>query len=333
MRKIRIAQIGTSRYSHGNGIIRSLRTLSDDFEFVGFAFPEHEREKFPDYMRAFENAPEFTVEELLSDPAIDAIAVETEEMYLTKYAQMVADAGKHLHMEKPGSQDLPAFEKLIATIKERDLVFHTGYMYRYNPVIQALLEEIRRGDLGEILNIQVQMSGDQPSDLRQWLTNFKGGMMFYLGCHIIDLVYSIQGKPLAVHPFNRSTGLDGAQGEDFSLALLEYEKGISTVRSDANQIGGYPLRSLVVTGTKKTVQLCPMEMPVPGGKQTTTRLDLGDRDWFDRGITRESEPDHRYNGMMASFAAMVRGEKKNPYTPDYELELFRLVLKCCGVNA
>ena len=40
----------------------------------------------------------------------------------------------------------------------------------------------------------------------------------------------------------------------------------------------------------------------------------------------------RYDGMMASFAAMVRGEKENPYTSDYELELYKTVLRCCGVN-
>ena len=36
---------------------------------------------------------------------------------------------------------------------------------------------------------------------------------------------------------------------------------------------------------------------------------------------------------MKSFAAMVRGEKENPYTLDYELALFRTIMKCCGAGA
>jgi len=28
----------------------------------------------------------------------------------------------------------------------------------------------------------------------------------------------------------------------------------------------------------------------------------------------------------------VRGETANPYTPDYELALFKLILQCCGVT-
>jgi len=34
--------------------------------------------------------------------------------------------------------------------------------------------------------------------------------------------------------------------------------------------------------------------------------------------------------MMAAFAAYVRGETENPYTLDYELELYKTILKACG---
>ena len=99
MKKIKVAQIGTSRYSHGVSIWRSLRKQSDVFEVVGYALPEGEREKFPEWANDYDPALEMTVEEILSNPEIEAVAVETEEIYLTKYAQMVADAGKHLHMD------------------------------------------------------------------------------------------------------------------------------------------------------------------------------------------------------------------------------------------
>ena len=48
MRKIKIAQIGTSRNSHGNEIFNTLKKQSDIFEIVGYAFPENEKEKFPE---------------------------------------------------------------------------------------------------------------------------------------------------------------------------------------------------------------------------------------------------------------------------------------------
>ena len=122
MKKIKIAQIGTSKNSHGKPIFRTLTELSDVFEIVGYALPEGEREKFPAQMDVFEGYTEMTVEEILSDPEIEAVAVETEEIYLTKYALMVAKAGKHLHMEKPGGVELSDFRKLISILKEKSLV-------------------------------------------------------------------------------------------------------------------------------------------------------------------------------------------------------------------
>jgi hypothetical protein len=40
----------------------------------------------------------------------------------------------------------------------------------------------------------------------------------------------------------------------------------------------------------------------------------------------------RYEAMLLAFAAMVRGECENPNTPEYELALFRTILRCCGIN-
>jgi len=34
--------------------------------------------------------------------------------------------------------------------------------------------------------------------------------------------------------------------------------------------------------------------------------------------------------MMRSFAEYVAGVKQNPYSYEYEIELYRTVLKCCG---
>ena len=46
MRKIRIAQIGTSEYSHGHPVFDTIASRPDVFEIVGYALPENEREKF-----------------------------------------------------------------------------------------------------------------------------------------------------------------------------------------------------------------------------------------------------------------------------------------------
>ena len=119
MKKIRVAQIGTNFYSHGPFIWDSIKKQSEIFEPVGYALPERERERLPKQAERFEGYREYTVEELLKDPTIDAILVETDEIYLTKYALMAAKAGKHIHMEKPGGANLAEFEELIAELRNK----------------------------------------------------------------------------------------------------------------------------------------------------------------------------------------------------------------------
>ena len=332
MRKIRIAQIGTSDNSHGEQIRKSFCRQSDIFEFVGYALPENEREKFPVKAGKFEGMREMTVEEILNDPTIEAVAVETEEKYLTKYATMVAQAGKHVHMEKPGGTCLADFEAMIALFKEKNLVFHTGYMYRYNPEIMALMEQIRNGELGEIVCVEAQMNCYHAVEIRRWLEGYEGGMMFFLGCHLIDLILQIQGEPKAIIPMNRCTGIDGTSAVDFGMALFDYGDRVSFAKTIDVEVGGYARRQLVVVGTKKTVELKPLERSAGKGLQFTGVTEYADKGWHDNGVAHQSVDHDRYDAMMASFAAMVRGEKENPWSYDYELTLYRTVLKACGME-
>lgn len=330
MKRIRIAQIGTSTNSHGNFVWNSLKKQRDIFEIAGFAFPENEREKYPERMKDFEGYAELTVDEILNNPEIEAVTVETEECYLTKYALMAAEHKKHIHMEKPGGTVLSDFERLIAAVKKNGTVFHTGYMYRYNPYVIELMERIKNGELGEIVSVEAQMNCSHSAAQRRWLEAYRGGSLFFLGCHLIDLILQIKGRPERVIPLSKSTGIDGTKSEDFGMAVLEYSNGVCFAKVNSNEIGGFARRQLVVAGTKGTVEIKPLEILVEGG-QFTRKTEYTSPDWTDGGKTSDSKVYDRYDSMIHAFAEMVLGERQNPYTYDYELELYKTVLKCCGI--
>ena len=330
MKPIRIALIGVNENSHYRQVLVRIRRLTDLFEVVGIAFPENEKERLPENCAYFSDLPELTVEQILNDPTIEAVAVETDEIYCTKYALLAAKAGKHVHMEKPGGRELADFEELIATVKEKNLVFCPGYMYRFNPYVQELFAAIEKGELGEIISVEAQMSRYDNPALRQWLGNFKGGMTFFLGCHLIDLIYRIQGTPKAIYPLNRSTGLEDIHTEDYGMVVLEYDKGVSFSRVLATEKGGYRRRQLVIVGTKATWEIMPLELGPENGMTTSRTIYTEGRPWGHPGVSSTSEPFDRYNAMLTHFARCVRGEIENEFTPDYELELYKLLLQCCG---
>lgn len=333
MKKLKIAQIGIG-HDHAPEILRSIRQQSELFEVVGYALPEVEKDKFSDRLEwpCCQGLSLMTVEEILNDPTIEAVTVETEEVNLTNYALMAAKTGKHLHMDKPGGLDLASFEELIAVLKEKKLVFSLGYMYRYNPAIMQLMQDIRDGKLGDIYSVEAQMNCWHPAEKRQWLETFPGGMMFYLGCHLIDLIYRIQGEPVEVLPMNCCTGIDGVTSEDFGMAVLRYRNGVSFAKTCDVERGGFERRQLVVHGAKGTVELRPLEMQGNFEGQFTGIRRCTSTVWGDPGFHTSTEPCDRYDSMMEGFYRMTQGEMENPYSYNYELALYKLVLKCCGAR-
>ena len=331
MRKLRVAFIGLNEHSHSTQVYNRIRKLPDCYEVAGFVLPEGEWEAYPEKQKCLEGLPALTLEQVLTDDSIEAVIVETDEVHLTKYALMAAKHGKHIHMEKPGGVSLTDFEELIATMKQTGKIFHTGYMYRYNPTISSAIEQVRRGELGDIISVEAQMNCFHEPQTRQWLEQFPGGMMFFLGCHLIDIVLQLQGIPERVVPFPCSTGAEGVTARDFGMAVLEYKNGVSFVKTCARELGGYMRRQLVITGTKATLELKPLE--VKNGIDITTPVTCySSQEWTDKGIQTVLPPQSRYETMMRSFAQYATGEKENPYTPDYELALFQTIHKCCGGN-
>lgn len=338
MRKIRIAQIGIG-HDHSSRVFQSMRNQPEIFDIAGYAFTREEEEYVPKqrdiregyrFMDAFNGVPKRSIDELLNDDSIEAIVIETEEAQLTNYALMAAQKGKHIHMDKAGGFDLAQYRELIRTVKEKDLVFHTGYMYRYNPYIQQLLQSAKNGELGEIISVDAHMCCKHVPEKRQWLEQLPGGMLFFLGCHMIDLVLQLQGEPESILPLSRSTGADGVTAKDFGMAVLEYPHGVSVVKSSAEETGGFVCRKLVVNGTKASVVLQPLEINTENGIYTERRVYTSD-DWEDQGAYSKSGFFTRFEGMMRGFAEMVAGERENPWKPEYELQLYQTLLKCCGM--
>ena len=240
MKKIRIAQIGVNRYSHALSVFNSLKTQPDIFEIVGYCLVEGEKERFEKELFVFNGYPELTLEEILNDPTIEAVTVETEEIHLTKYAIMAAEHGKMIHMEKPGGTSLEEFEKLISLVKEKNLIFHTGYMYRYNPTIREVIDNAKNGVYGDIVSVEAQMNGYGGAQMRQWLEAFPGGMMFYLGCHLVDLILTIKGLPEKVHDIGDIIRVkDERLNVDIMTQVMAYEYDCITGRYASLEFGNY----------------------------------------------------------------------------------------------
>lgn len=332
MRKIKVAQIGIG-HDHATAPLNCFLKEKDIFEFVGLGVPESEKTDFRDKLKDYPDVKIMTPEEILDIPGLDAVAIETEEINLTKYSIMAAKKGIHIHMDKPGGIEIADFEELIKIAKEKKIIFHVGYMYRYNPYIMEIMEKIKAGELGEIYAIEAHMDCEHSKDKREWLGKFPGGMLFFLGCHLIDLIYGVQGLPEEIIPLNCPTGKDGITADDYGMVVFKYKNGVSFAKTCAAEPGGFMRRQLVLCGTKGTVEIKPLEAFDENGMLYTEKSETYEgKGWCAKGEIERTAPYDRYDTMMKSFAEMVSGEKENPWNYDYELEVYKLVLRSCGVE-
>ena len=160
-----------------------------------------------------------------------------------------------------GGRFAAAVSRLLAAAEKQKLLVQMGYMFRYNPAVLLLRKFLKEGWLGEVFEVHTVMSKVVPPAQRLELAEFRGGIMFELGCHVIDLVVGVLGKPQRVNPFPRTSGAHGDQLADNMLAVLDYPQATASVKSSAIEIDGGSRRHFVVCGTAGTFHIQPLDAP------------------------------------------------------------------------
>ncbi len=335
---MRTVQIGIG-HDHADATYTSMCTLNDRYDVVGLVpFEENMADRLK--WDAYKGANILKLDDVLTRDDIDAVAIETEERSATEVAKMFAERGISVHLDKPGSQNERAFSEMISAFDKSGADLQMGYMYRFNPLIRKIITDAQAGALGQVYSVEAQMSVRHPDDKRAWLGQFKGGMMFFLGCHLIDIVLQLKGMPEKVIPLNAATRIGGVTAEDYGFAVLEYGDGASFVKTCATEVNGFERRQLVVCAEKATYELKPLEkhyvLPgVPSSMLYTaasvTTAEMETNPWFDHSEKVYSESFDRYDGMMSEFYDIVMRKKANPYSLEYEELLFKTILRACGM--
>lgn len=323
--KIRIAQIGVA-HAHAAGKMDAMRH-SAEFEVIGIAEPDRQRRAAAEKNPAYAGLSWLTEEQLLNAPGLQVVAVETEVKDLVPTAARCVAAGKHIHLDKPGGESLPAFKRLLDEAERRQLTIQMGYMLRYNPAFQLCFQLLRDGWLGNVFSIDAAMNKAIGAAERKKLLPYRGGGMFELGGHVIDAVVNILGRPAKVTAHRSAVAPLGDGLADNQLAVLEYAKATAAVRVALVEIEGGARRQFVVCGTKGTLDIRPLEPP-----QARLALDAA-RGPYKKGYQEVGFPrgGGRYDGEFADLAKAIRGEKLLGFSKAHDLAVQETLLLASGM--
>jgi len=191
-------------------------------------------------------------DELLADPAVQAVHLTTPNRWHFETAQAALLAGKHVLCEKPlamNSQESAALVELAASV---DLAAGVNYNYRFYPICLDARERVRRGDLGDIHSIVGGYVQDwllYPTDYNWRVLASEGGKLRAvadIGTHWLDLVQSITGLEVEslcadLRTVHTSRQRPAGEVETFSGKVQDIT-ATETIPIDTEDLGGVLLR-------------------------------------------------------------------------------------------
>lgn len=321
--RIKIGQIGVG---HAHASKLGVYRRSTDYEVVGIVEDDPQLRQRAQSQEVYQGLPWMSQEQLLATPGLQAVLVETRVGDLLKTAETCVTAGKHIHLDKPPGESLPQLRHILESATRQKLLVQMGYMFRYNPAIVLLRQFLKEGWLGEVFEVHTVISKVVAPAERRQLARFRGGILFELGCHVLDLVIAVLGKPRDVTPFIQHVSRLEDGLTDNMLAVLTYPRATASVKSSAVEVEGSERRHLVVCGTEGTFHIQPLDNPSARVALTKARGE------YKKGVQDVRFPKYvRYVADAADMARIIRGEKAADFSAEHDLTVQETLLKACAL--
>ncbi len=123
-------------------------------------------------------------QQLLDDPAIDAVYIPLPNSEHVEWTLAAIDAGKHVLCEKPIALDPADVDRIAASARARKACVEEGLMYRHEPLTAKVLELVRGGAVGAVRAIVSGFTFAQSGagDVRL-NPDLGGGALWDIGCY------------------------------------------------------------------------------------------------------------------------------------------------------
>jgi predicted dehydrogenase len=183
-----------------------------------------------------------SLEDILSDSAIDAVVIATPVFMHKEIAMKCLLHDKHVMVEKPMASSSDECIEMIRLAKDRNRVLMVGHTFEYTAAVNKAKEIIDSGELGEILYIscvRVNLGLFQP-DIN---------VIWDLAPHDISIIlYLLDKLPVSVNGQGKAHFKEDI--EDVATITLNFENGaIAFIHN--SWLDPDKIRRITIVGSKK----------------------------------------------------------------------------------
>jgi predicted dehydrogenase len=139
-------------------------------------------------------------EELLADPAIEAVYIPLPNHLHVPWTIRAAEAGKHVLCEKPIALDATDAARLIEVRDRTRRLIEEAFMVRTHPQWLRVMETVRAGRIGPVRAVAGTFSyfNDDAANVRN-VAAYGGGALLDIGCYLVNIARMVfQDEPQRV---------------------------------------------------------------------------------------------------------------------------------------
>ncbi|GCE12199.1 Gfo/Idh/MocA family protein [Tengunoibacter tsumagoiensis] len=241
-------------------------------------------------------------EQIIADPDIEAVYIPLPNALHAEWAIKAMEAGKHVLCEKPLAVTAEEGAQMVAVAQEQNVLLMEAFMYRFHPQIIWVVEQIRKGLIGDIHLVRASFSFDlrtHPENIRL-NPELAGGSLMDVGCYAVNLFRAIyeqapQSIAARVHTVS-ATSVDWA-----TSAILDYGAGRFGLLDSSFSL---PMRQVAeIFGESGTITL---PVPFTPGNSDTTVFITRNGQLSEQTFSRVDQ----YQLQVEHFVDCIRAQKR-----------------------
>jgi scyllo-inositol 2-dehydrogenase (NADP+) len=171
--------------------------------------------------------------EILSDPEIELIVVNTPNKFHYSMTREALEAGKHVIVEKPFANSVTETKALTTLAENKHLHLFVFHNRRWDGDFMTVKKVVESNMLGDLVEYEAHYDRYKPLlNPKPWkeIPDKGSGILYDLGTHIIDQVVCLFGAPKTITADIRQQRKN-SQIDDYFNILLEFGVLRVTVKS------------------------------------------------------------------------------------------------------
>lgn len=171
-----------------------------------------------------------SIHEIADDPAIELVLIATPPDARAEVMATLANAGKHMLIEKPVERNLAAATAIVEQAEAAGVTVGVFLQHRHKDSVRRLSELVAGSQLGALGMVEAAVPWWRPQAYydesgRGTYARDGGGVLLTQAIHTLDVMLALTGPVRSVTALTATTKLHQMEAEDFASVGIELASG------------------------------------------------------------------------------------------------------------